>query len=101
MVPKNVYQWGHKLDTKTVANKFNAAFGGAAGKINLDRYHGMVKMPRNGGGHTYMTFRVMGEWQTGRWILPAQPGRWIAKGVVDTMGPLAEKAFAEALRRGG
>lgn len=88
MVPRNVYQWGERL---TGMSK------------ELRRYEGMVRFDTSMGGgkySQYLTFRVMMEGQKG-WIVPPQPGQFIAKGVVERMQPLAEKAFAEAMRRGG
>ena len=87
-VPKLQTQWGEKLS--------------GLGKGN-GRYEGMVRMEQSMGGarhSTYMTFRVMMEGSQG-WIIPAKPGAYVAKGVAETMQPLAEKVFAEAIRRGG
>lgn len=84
MVPRNIYQLGEKLAGLPKA---------------LSRYEGMVKT--GSAKHTqYMTFRIMMEGQTG-WIIPPQPGQRIVAGVVERMQPLAERAFAEALKRGG
>lgn len=91
LVNKNVYKWGGKLDTSSIAGL------GAADK---KKYAGMVRMstttPGGKRSSTYLTFRVMGEWSTG-WILPAQPGKYIAKKVADEMQPKAERLIADAV----
>lgn len=87
-VARNIYQWGEKL---------------VGLPKHLGRYEGMVRFDTSMGGKKYsqyMTFRVMMEGSKG-WIIPPQPGQNIAQGVVDRIRPLAEKAFAEAMRRGG
>ena len=84
MVPRNIYQWGERL---------------AGLPKSLSRYEGMVKT--GSAKHTqYMTFRIMMEGSKG-WIIPPQPGQKIVAGVVERMQPLAERVFAEALKRGG
>lgn len=88
MVPKNIYQWGERL---------------MGLPKHLARYEGMVRFDASMGGTKYsqhLTFRVMMEGAKG-WIIPPQPGQNIARGVVERMQPLAERAFAEAMRRGG
>ena len=88
MVPRNIYQWGEKLGGLPKA---------------LSRYEGMVRMDTSMGGakrSNYLTFRIMMEGQTG-WIVPPKPGQKIVPGVVERMQPLAERVFAEALKRGG
>lgn len=84
IVPRNIYQWGERL---------------AGLPKSLSRYEGMVKT--GSAKHTqYMTFRIMMEGSKG-WIIPPQPGQKIVAGVVERMQPLAERVFAEALKRGG
>jgi hypothetical protein len=63
--------------------------------------HGMVRFDtssKKSKSSTYLTFRVMGEWSAG-WIIPAQPGQYIAKKVAEAMQPAADEviklAFAE------
>lgn len=87
MVPKQITQWGGRLMGDNIPKQ----------------YQGMVRMKQdNGGGRhsTHLTFRIMSEKSTG-WIIPAKPGLKLVAGVVSEMQPLAEKAFGEALRRGG
>lgn len=62
---------------------------------------GMVRMDTSTGkqkSSTYLTFRIMSEKSSG-WIIPAQPGQFIAKGVADDMRPKAEAALTEAVKR--
>jgi hypothetical protein len=63
-----------------------------AGMVRFDI--GTPKSPRS----SYLTFRVMSEQSSG-WIIPAQPGQHLVKGVVDRLRPQAEKQFSEALLR--
>jgi hypothetical protein len=104
-VRQHKYQWGDRLDVAGAAKSFNSAFGGAAGKINpsaLRNYQGMVRMNTATGqgkkSSAYLTFRVMSEASKG-WIIPAQPGQFLAKKVADDMRPKAEAAITEAIRR--
>lgn len=104
-VPKNVYNWGDRLDVMTWTRKYNATFGGAAGKISektMGRYQGMYRFntttPGGSQSSTYLTFRVMSEGSPG-WIVPAQPGLYLAKKTSDDMQPIATEAFGEAVKR--
>lgn len=94
MVAQNHYQWGDRL-TRTAMK--------AAGVSQADRkrYDGMVRFDTStpkAKSSAYMTFRVMMEDSKG-WIVPAQPGQYLAKKVVDEMRPKASAAFAEAVKR--
>lgn len=95
MVAKRNYEWGGRLS--------NAALK-ASGMDLADRkkYAGMVRMdtstPGGAKSSSYMTFRIMMEGQKG-WIVPAQPGQYLAKKVVEDMAPKAQAAFAEAIKR--
>lgn len=85
MVPQRQYTWGDRLMGADVARK----------------YQGMVRMNTATGGKkssAYMTFRVLSEKSKG-WIIPAQPGQYIAKGVAENMQPLAVSVISEAVRR--
>ena len=96
VVTKNHYDWGDRL-TKAVMKQ-----GGITDTAMTKRYAGMVRMNTSGGGKAkssnYMTFRIMMEGSSG-WIVPAQPGKFIAREVVQTMQPKAVEAFQEAIRR--
>lgn len=96
MVRKNHYGWGDRL-TKAVLKA-----GGVADPAALKRYAGMVRMntstPGGKKSSSYMTFRIMMEGSKG-WIVPAQPGKFLARSVVQTMQPKATEAFQEAIRR--
>lgn len=86
-VRQRSYSWGGRLDAKDEEIPRNL--------------RGMVRMDTSTANQkrsTYLTFRVMSEKSRG-WIVPAQPGQYIAKGVSDSMRPKAEAAFAEAVRR--
>ncbi len=90
--PQNIYQWGGKLPA------------GLAPKLKpehkTDPYAGMVRMDSSTGGaksSTYLTFRTMSEKSKG-WIVPPQPGQYIAEQVTAAMKPKAEAAFAKAIQ---
>jgi len=77
LVPQKSYDWGGRLPA------------GMAPKLKphhtTDIYAGMVRMKTGKKSSAYLTFRVMGAWQTNKWIVPAQPGRWIAKAVAESV----------------
>lgn len=84
-VPQNQYAWGQRLSAG-LAPKLKASH-------STDPYAGMVRMDTSTGGKrssAYLTFRVMTEKQHGKWIIPAQPGRFIAKKVAEEAGRMAE-----------
>ena len=75
-VPQAVYKWGDRLPA------------GLAPKLKehhtTDIYSGMVRFNTSAGkgkSSQYLTFRVMGEWQSDKWIIPPQPGLFLAKAV--------------------
>jgi len=69
--PQNKYSWGQRL---------------GAGMVRMDTSSGKQK------SSAYLTFRVMTEKQHGKWIIPAQPGRFIAKRVAEETGRMAAGA---------
>lgn len=86
------YAWGGRL---TAAAIKGAGMDAATAK----RYAGMVKFPDGSGGHSHMTFRVMMEGATGKWVIPAQPGKYLARQVAQDMQPKAAAAFAAAVKK--
>lgn len=94
MVAKRTYEWGGRLKAGMMKQ---AGMDAATAK----RYAGMVRMdastPGGAKSSTYMTFRIMMEGSRG-WIIPAQPGQYIAKKVAQDMQPKAETAFKEAIK---
>lgn len=85
MVNQNIYKWGGRLTGDNIPRN----------------QQGMVRFNTSTPGtkrSTYLTFRVMSQKSSG-WIVPAQPGQFIAKKVADEMRPKAEAAFAEAVKR--
>lgn len=84
-VNKNIYSWGQRLDGPGVPRNMKGMYRFDTGAPGAKR-------------SSYLTFRVMTERSSG-WIIPAQPGQYIAKKVADDMSPKAEAVFAEALRR--
>lgn len=93
-VPQNVYQWGSSLPAGLVPKLKNSH--------KTDPYAGMYRFnttaPGGSRSSTYLTFRTMVEGSPG-WIVPAQPGLYLAKKVADEMQPVAEEAFGEAIKR--
>lgn len=77
LVPQKQYDWGGRLPA------------GMKPKLKphhtTDIYAGMVRMKTGKKSSSYLTFRVMGEWQSNKWIVPAQPGKWIAKAVAESV----------------
>lgn len=93
-VTKFDYQWGSHL-TKTILKQagLNAQ--------ERRRYAGMYRFDTSTPGaksSSFLTFRTMMEGSKG-WIVPAQPGLYLAKKVTDDMQPLAKQAFEEAIKR--
>jgi len=92
-VAAHSYAWGGRL-TKGAMVGMDAA--------TRRKYSGMVRMDEHtpGGGKysAYMTFRVMIEGQQG-WVIPSQPGRYIAKKAVDEVRPRADKIVAAAIAK--
>jgi hypothetical protein len=79
-VAQKKYAWGTSLPAG-LAPKLNPSHA-------TDPYAGMVRMDNSTGkqkSSKYLTFRIMSERSTG-WIIPAQPGRYIAKKVADEVG---------------
>lgn len=94
MVAKRNYEWGDKVSKQALKQA-------GLSRQESRRYAGMVRMdtgtPGGAKSSAYMTFRVMVEDSKG-WIVPAKPGMWIAKGIVEKLHPIAEKAFSEAIK---
>lgn len=95
-VNRNQYAWGGRL---TSAMLKQAGMSQAEAK----RYAGMVKMDTSTPGSkskssSYLTFRVMMEGSKG-WVIPAQPGLYIARTVAQAMQPKAEQSFAAAIQK--
>lgn len=85
-VRQRSYNWGDRLSGDGVAKN-------QQGMVRMNTATGAGKK-----SSAYLTFRVMSEKSKG-WIIPAQPGQHIAKGVAEEMQPFAEKVIAEAVRR--
>lgn len=85
------YAWGGRL---TAAAIKGAGMDAATAK----RYAGMVKFPDGSGGHDHMTFRVMME-GSNKWVVPAQPGKYLARQVAQDMQPKAAAAFAATAKK--
>jgi len=92
VVPKNVTQWGQRLGA------------GFAPKLQphhkTDPFAGMVRMntsSKNAKSSAYLTFRVMTESSQG-WIVPAQPGLFIVRGLVDRHRPLFQETIEQAVK---
>ena len=89
LVNKSTYAWGDRLTPVMLHGQ---------AKADQKKYAGMTRFRTSTGGSSYLTFRIMMEGSTG-WIIPAQPGIYLAKKVADELAPLAEKAVTEALKR--
>lgn len=91
--------------------KMNTAWGGrltaqmlksaGADKETVRRYSGMVKLDTSANGQkssAYTTFRIMMEGSKG-WVVPAQPGLYLARTVAQELEPKAIKAFELAIKK--
>lgn len=85
------FAWGGKLTSAAIK-------GAGMDAATAKRYAGMVKFPDGSGGHSHMTFRIMMEGSKG-WIIPAQPGKYLARDVAQAMQPKAAAAFAAAVKK--
>lgn len=88
MVNKSIYQWGGRLGAKQVGQNKWAR--------NLYRFE--TSTPGGAKSSAFFTFRIMMEGQKG-WVVPAQPGLYLAKKVVDDMQPKAELIFGQAISK--
>lgn len=91
---KLTYSWGGRLTAQMLK-------GAGADKETVRRYSGMVKMDTGANGQkssSYMTFRMMMEGSKG-WIVPAQPGQYIAQKVAQNMQPKAKSAIEAAIKK--
>ncbi|EIP9221090.1 hypothetical protein LT875_002537 [Salmonella enterica] len=91
MVRQAQYKWGGRIA---------AGFFGPNPKGKTDIAAGMVRMDTSSGGaksSAYMTFRIMSEKSQG-WIVPQQPGQFIARKTVQTIAPQAEALFKAAMK---
>jgi len=91
---------GHKYDWK------DRLPAGLAPKLKpfhaVDIYAGMVRMKANtpkAKSSVYMTFRIMREDQSQKWIIPAKEGLFIAREVEKRVRSVAERAFQAALEQ--
>lgn len=94
LVKQQRYQWGGRLPPG-LAPKLKAHH-------STDIYAGMVRFNTSAGkgkSSAYLTFRLMGEWQSNKWIVPAKPGLHLAQKTADALAPLLSAAVDNALRR--
>lgn len=90
MVQQAKYKWGGRVA---------AGFFGPNPKGKKDIAAGMVRFDTSSGGQkssAYMTFRVMHEKSQG-WIVPPQPGQFLARNALNKVKPQAEKLFGQAV----
>lgn len=95
-VVKNNYHWGGRISLGSLK-----AAGVSAAEAK--KYAGMVRMdtstPGGGKSSAAMTFRIMMDGQTGKWIIPAKPGMFLLRKVVQDMQPKAQAAFEAAVQK--
>lgn len=98
LVAGNTYNWGGRIPS-------NPALGQGFAKLKPEHsasiYSGMVKMntsSQKAKSSEYMTFRVMTSDQDGKWIIPAQPPRYLALSTADELRPSIEALFQRALQ---
>lgn len=92
LVTANTYKWGDRLPA------------GLAPKLKphhtTDIYAGMVRMAANtpkAKSSAYLTFRIMREDQSNKWIIPAKEGLFLAREIEKKIKAVAETAFQQAL----
>lgn len=89
------YQWGDRLSRAALKEA-------GMSKAEQRKYSGMVRMDTSTPGgkksSSFLTFRIMAENSRG-WIIPAQPGQYILRGVATNLEPKAAAAFAAAVAR--
>ncbi len=87
------YSWGDRISRA----QLKAA---GASIVDQKRYQGMVRMSTSTPGgkksSAMLTFRIMMENSRG-WVIPAQPGQYLARDTVTDMQPKATAAFAAAI----
>jgi len=88
LVNKSSYAWGDRLTPAMLHGQ---------SKADQKKYAGMTRFRTSTGGSSYLTFRIMMEGSTG-WIIPAQPGKYLARKVVSELAPLTEKVIVEAFK---
>ncbi|EPT1451925.1 hypothetical protein ACVOZ6_003513 [Escherichia coli] len=91
MVKQAQYKWGGRLA---------AGYFGPNPKGKSDIAAGMVRMNTSAGGgksSAYMTFRIMSEKSQG-WIVPQQPGQFLARKAVEAISPQADALFKAAMK---
>lgn len=94
-VAQHSYGWGGRLPSGLVPKlKSHHVTDPMAGMVRFDTSSGKQK------SSSYLTFRVLGAWSQG-WIVPAQPGLYLARGVAEEMRPVFEDAVGMALKLGG
>ena len=88
-----MYRWGDSLPAG-LAPKM-------ADHHSTDIYAGMVRMNTSSGkqkSSAYLTFRAMGEWQSGKWLVPAKPGLGIIADVQRAAQQRLDQNMAVALQ---
>jgi|SRR5579862_4334273 len=94
MVPQRKYQWGGRLP-EGLAPKMKPHH---ATDIYSNMYRFNAESGKSGRYSNYLTFRIMGEWQTDKWIVAPKPGLYIAKGIADGLQSDAPRIFERALQ---
>lgn len=93
---KMTYAWGDRLSKAALRQA-------GVSKEEAKRYAGMVRMdtstPGGAKSSAFLSFRIMGDWQTGKWIIPSQPGLYLAKKTTDDMKSKADAVFSEAVKQ--
>lgn len=92
MVAQHSYQWGGKLPAG-LAPKLKAHH-------TTDIYAGMVKMNTSSGkqkSSAYLTFRIMGEWQSDKWIVEPRPGQNLAGKAAESAQKMLDDAIGKII----
>ncbi len=64
------YRWGEHLTREDVGDRGRRSQLTSGYTWKHSPYEGMYRFKRKGGGSLYLTFRMMGDWQSGAWIHP-------------------------------
>lgn len=86
LVPKSVYEWGSHIPRKMLQGNEKRIYGG------MVKTHDSTQNKSAG----YLTLRIMMEGSSG-WVIPAQPGKYIARQLATDIQPDIEKIISDSL----
>jgi len=97
-VERSTYKWRGGLTQKKLETADLGKEGWEKPSWKSSKFAGMVKFPRRGPGHEYVTFRIMAEGQTG-WIHPGIQAMHLARNTAERIRPEIMAALKDGLRK--